>query len=675
MQPLSLPHIAKVLGGEITGPPGRRQVIAPGPGHRPKDRSMAVMINRDGTNVIVTSHAGDDPLVCKDYVREKLGLPKFRPKPRRAGNGSVDDQIFIALTGKLPKGKSYPKIVDTPVDEPAASASTAPSVSPAPAAASGAPKLTDIYPYTELDHTLLYQVLRYFPKDFRQRCPDGNGGWINHGIFADGKTKRVLFRYPETVKAMAEFPDAQVFVCEGEKDALNVVKLGLIATCVAGGVWTGEIAAVLKDRDIIYLEDNDKSGRDKSAATAEALHGVAATLRVVQFADLPPKDDGKARKDVTDWIELDPANNNAEALGKRCLRTPIYDPATKDEPEIGNLPPLTLDQWAARDLPPPDFLLGNWLTTTSRVLLAAPTGIGKTNLGLAIGMRIAAGVEFLHWQGCRAARVLYIDGEMSRRLLKERLAYEEVRLGLSPETFFVLSREDFPNFEALNTPEGQAWLLAFIKKIGGVDLILFDNIMCLLIGNMSDEEPWKQTMPLVWTLTQMKIGQLWLHHTGHDESRSYGTKTREWQMDSVLHLEICEAEAGVDVCFTLTFRKARERTPATRLDFQNVKIWLAGNEWQYDLTEKAPKKKDKVSKTGMKFLKALDNVLASEQAITVAGGRKCAKLDHWQAECVVLTLIDKDEKPDSARAMFSKYRLELITNDLVVCVGDMAWRL
>jgi hypothetical protein len=27
---------------------------------------------------------------------------------------------------------------------------------------------------------------------------------------------------------------------------------------------------------------------------------------------------------------------------------------------------------------------------------------------------------------------------------------------------------------------------------------------------------------------------MWLHHTGHNETQSYGTKTREWQMDTVL---------------------------------------------------------------------------------------------------------------------------------------------
>jgi hypothetical protein len=31
-------------------------------------------------------------------------------------------------------------------------------------------------------------------------------------------------------------------------------------------------------------------------------------------------------------------------------------------------------------------------------------------------------------------------------------------------------------------------------------------------------------------------GQLWVHQTGHDETKGYGTKTRQWQMDVVIHL-------------------------------------------------------------------------------------------------------------------------------------------
>lgn len=66
---MSLNHIAKALGGVVTS----GQVMAPGPGHRPHDRSMAVKIGESG-NLIVHSHAGDDAMTCKAYVEQKLGI-------------------------------------------------------------------------------------------------------------------------------------------------------------------------------------------------------------------------------------------------------------------------------------------------------------------------------------------------------------------------------------------------------------------------------------------------------------------------------------------------------------------------------------------------------------------------------------------------------------------------
>ena len=89
-------------------------------------------------------------------------------------------------------------------------------------------------------------------------------------------------------------------------------------------------------------------------------------------------------------------------------------------PRAAPIGPLEIGAWLERDLPSPDFLLGYWLSTTSRVLFNGPTGIGKSNLVLALGGHCAAGRDFLHWRAHRPARVLFIDGEMSRRLLKRR---------------------------------------------------------------------------------------------------------------------------------------------------------------------------------------------------------------------------------------------------------------
>ena len=125
--------------------------------------------------------------------------------------------------------------------------------------------------------------------------------------------------------------------------------------------------------------------------------------------------------------------------------------------------------------------------------MAGDIGLGKSMLAIAWGMHCALGRDFLHWQGRRPAKILYIDGEMSRRLLKKRLADEVARIGTRPKTFFALSSEDIPDMQPLNTEAGQTIIEAIIREhCGGVDFIAFDNIMALISGEHKEEEGWQK---------------------------------------------------------------------------------------------------------------------------------------------------------------------------------------
>jgi hypothetical protein len=74
-------QVAKVLGGEVVG---GNQILAPGPGHSPKDRSLSIKLEASPPwDFLVHSFAGDDPIRCKDYIREKLGLPAWTGSAKR----------------------------------------------------------------------------------------------------------------------------------------------------------------------------------------------------------------------------------------------------------------------------------------------------------------------------------------------------------------------------------------------------------------------------------------------------------------------------------------------------------------------------------------------------------------------------------------------------------------
>jgi hypothetical protein len=259
---------------------------------------------------------------------------------------------------------------------------------------------------------------------------------------------------------------------------------------------------------------------------------------------------------------------------------------------------------------------------------------------------------------------------MSRPLLKERVLDEERRLGVTPQTFFALSREDVEAMKPLNTIQGQSWMHAFIKKVGGLDLIIFDNIMSLLSGDPKNPEPWQQTLPWALSLTKRKIGQLWIHHTGHDETRSYGDKSREGQMDVVLHADAVKRD-DTDVSFSLAFKKARSRTPVTRFDFQDVKIALVNDRWGHELTQ--TQRPDKISPQASRALDALRNVIVSEHATSLTGGRRAAGREVWMAELALLGMIDLEQKAHSARTLFLRWRREFVAAFRIGCEGVWSW--
>jgi hypothetical protein len=88
------------------------------------------------------------------------------------------------------------------------------------------------YDYETARGEPLFQVVRLEPKDFRQRRPDGNGGWVwnLNGL------EPVLYRLPELLEAD---PGHVVFIVEGEKDADALAALSLVATTspMGAGRW------------------------------------------------------------------------------------------------------------------------------------------------------------------------------------------------------------------------------------------------------------------------------------------------------------------------------------------------------------------------------------------------------------------------------------------------------
>lgn len=146
------------------------------------------------------------------------------------------------------------------------------------------------YDYCDESGKLLFQVCRPKDKDagFRQRKPNGKG-WV----WSVKGCRPVPYHLPELLNSAGP-----VFICEGEKDCDNLMKLGLVATCNAGGAgkWTGDLAPHLEGRQAVVLPDNDPPGRKHADQVAATLQGITTSTKIVELPDLP------AKGDASDWL-------------------------------------------------------------------------------------------------------------------------------------------------------------------------------------------------------------------------------------------------------------------------------------------------------------------------------------------------------------------------------------
>ena len=202
--------------------------------------------------------------------------------------------------------------------------------------------------------------------------------------------------------------------------------------------------------------------------------------------------------------------------------------------------PLTTAAWMARDLPPPDYLMGELFSTTARIQLSADTGLGKSMFGLAVAVAMALAVNFLHWKARRKARVLVIDGEMPPDLLQDRIRVACSWFGVDPASPI----PGCPGHAAARR-RGRARVAVQVhRQIGGVDFVVFDNCMALTVGDLREE-----TTGARWCL---------------------GRGSRYWRVVT---------DKAADVSLKLTWKKSRRRTAANRADFATVTIKLADGVW------------------------------------------------------------------------------------------------
>lgn len=508
---ISIKEIARILGGEVRG----TQCLCPGPGHSRADRSLSVTISASGDDIVVHSFASDDPIACKDYVREKCGIP-FKPNGRpHFSDADIERAVTMAAESRAPKSKP-----------------------------------TATYDYQCSDGTPLYQVARYDnPKRFQHRQPDGHGGWVYRGT-----QRRVLYRYPDLLK----FPSATIFVTEGEKDCDRLWSIDLCATTVASGKWTDHCVQALAGRHVLILEDNDEAGRKKALEAAKLLYDVADTVRVVR---LPGLLEGE---DVSDWLDADPRRGASE-LAEICFDAPLWEPGLEQQPEQKSEPiaepeptepiPTSKSLVAYPLIAFADvsfdneiaYLVQGLLPRSGLALVWGPKKCGKSFWIMDLALHVALGWSY---RGRRVEQVpvvyLALEGQAGYgRRIEAFKQHHNVR-----EAPFYLLRT------AVNlVTKADEIIKNIAQQLASVGLIVVDTMNRSLPGSeSSDEDMSKYLNAAAKFVKQFDCIVALIHHPGHDESRPRGHSALGAAVDAQIAVRrgaadlemICELELAKD---------------------------------------------------------------------------------------------------------------------------------
>jgi len=359
------------------------------------------------------------------------------------------------------------------------------------------------YPYHDPDGHLLVTKVRYSDKSFGWRYWDRKG-WV----YNRKGVPHVLYRLPSVSK------EDYIFVVEGEKDADTLCDKGFIATTGENGAgpgkWLPEYTAQLKGKHCLIIGDHDVVGQAYAVETANALHGVAASVKLLDLAkvwyEIPQ------HGDVSDFIKAKGEDDALSQLADLMHDTPEWEP--RKEPEQSNENSKhCFDVISAPDLqnavlPPVKFLVEGLLPEGTG-MIAAPSKIGKSWLVLDMGLSIAAGEPFMGHPTNRHG-VLYLALEDSKGRLQSRMN-KVLSSKAAPREFYFTT-------EAPVLGDGLVEAIAdHVRQHPETKLIIIDTLQKIRGQALAREGPYAQDYREMGSvkafMDKMGLSVFFVHHT------------------------------------------------------------------------------------------------------------------------------------------------------------------
>lgn len=335
------------------------------------------------------------------------------------------------------------------------------------------------YEYRDDGGHLLAVKDRASNKFMSWRYQDKTGAWF----YGTGGVELPLYKH--------ECISNPVYLVEGEKDVDTMLAGGLHAVTNPNGAgeWKDRYTEQLRGYDVCIIPDNDDSGRKHADTAANALHGVAASVKMVDLSELWP--DIPEKGDITDYVEWCRSIGRKDEGIFRSIEV-MRENTPEFAPSKDNIPNDTVVGFAWDIFQPikefeevePEWLIPKWIPKEQITVFASEGGVGKTSIVCNVAAAISSGGQCVLDQEDterEPGRVLLMTTEdsISKKLRKQlRLA------GANMENILAPSPKKDKEHAALKIKFGSPELEAMIRHFKPT-LCIFDPIQGYIPPNVN----------------------------------------------------------------------------------------------------------------------------------------------------------------------------------------------
>ena len=501
--------------------------------------------------------------------------------------------------------------------------------------------MSKAYDYIDEHGECIYQVVRYEPKTFRQRRPDGKGGWV-------WNVKDVT-PVPYNLPDIMANPNKKIFVVEGEKCADALRKLGAVATTSHGGAknWHADLNKWFAGRDVVVLPDADEAGKAHADVVAANLLPVVNSINCV---NLPGLDD---KQDVYDWLKAGGTKEQLAALVAQS--TPIEQaPEVVEQPEERPDVFDVYDVHYLRNMPPVEWLVDGLLTKHGFSVIYGSPGAGKSFLAIDMALSVAYGKA---WHDCATQQgaVLYIAGEGVGGLGKRIKAWQAYHKLTADVPFYVL-----PTAVRFREPDDVERLLRTIDHLDTkFSAVFVDTVARALLGG--DENSATDMGMFVDACETVKrhagCAVIGIHHSGKDAARQMrGSTALLGAVDA--SIKVSKLEETV----TLTTEKQKDAEPMPDAAFTMTPVALIDDVSVVMTQADMPEKKAR----SVKLTEPQKIALQALRNLSVERGQNRVLVSDWHDA-------HRAKTPDSTRSRRRDARDALQQKRAIVIEGGYVW--